>query len=214
MGKVGQRQGVSPPERIGFLFRQFHRGGGLAAQNLDYRQTLVGRSGLRLERDRFAQRRLGLFVTAQRGERDGASDVDCAAQWIEHDRPLIQCDRFVEPAKIDQQESETVRHAWILRCELRGTAEFPFGVDEIKIEISPRSPSCTWEWACLSKLDFANSAQPLQHPREAPGALHHRPHRRLAADLYHGAALRHPHPRSRVLSRAQGPKDPRLGHLR
>jgi hypothetical protein len=38
VGKVGQRQSVGASERIGFLFRQFHRGAGVAAQDLNDRQ--------------------------------------------------------------------------------------------------------------------------------------------------------------------------------
>ena len=70
IGKVGQRQCVGAPERIGFLFRQFHGGAGFAAQNLNHRQIHVVRGGLRLQLDGLAQRRLGLVVAAERGEID------------------------------------------------------------------------------------------------------------------------------------------------
>ena len=68
IGKVGQRQCVGAPERIGFLFREFHRRSGFAAQNLNNRKLLIVRGGLRLQFDGLAHRRLGLVVAAERGE--------------------------------------------------------------------------------------------------------------------------------------------------
>ena len=41
VGKVGQRQCVGAPERIGFLFREFDRCSGIAAQNLNDSQARV-----------------------------------------------------------------------------------------------------------------------------------------------------------------------------
>ena len=79
VGKLSQRQRVGAPERIGFLFRQFHRGAGVAAQNLNDRQLHVVLGGLRLQLDRLAQRRLGLVVAAERGEIDREVEVGCGA---------------------------------------------------------------------------------------------------------------------------------------
>ena len=79
VGKVGQRQCVGAPERIGFLFRQFHSSAGFAAQNLNHRQTHIVLSGLRLQLDGLAQRRLGLVVAAERGEIEREVGVGSAA---------------------------------------------------------------------------------------------------------------------------------------
>ena len=68
VGKVGQRQGVGAPERIGFLFRQFYRGAGAAPQDVYLRQAVVVLRGLRLQRDGFAHCRLGFVVAAERNE--------------------------------------------------------------------------------------------------------------------------------------------------
>ena len=68
IGKVGQRQCVDAPERIGFLFREFHRRSGFAAQNLNNRKLLIVVVGLRLQFDGLAHRRLGLVVAAERDE--------------------------------------------------------------------------------------------------------------------------------------------------
>ena len=79
MGKVGQRQCIGAPERIGFLFRQFHGGAGITAQNLNNGQRRVVRGGLRLQLDGFAQRRLSLVISAERDEIEREVGVEIGA---------------------------------------------------------------------------------------------------------------------------------------